>query len=135
MDFKLLNPIFAAFCAVDTRPFMSLVISGKTANALLDSGSTHSYVGSNFSQLFGKFDSAHTRTTVANQDVITVVGEKLVFVQFEGLKRPVTLRHTPPLAYPLLMGIDFLQSFGFILNFVRKTLRLPGGERVRFLAA
>ena len=77
------NSNFATFCNPDTRPYVSISISQKRVDALLDSGSTRSYVGKKIAEKLGKFKETQAVMTAANKEITPILGEKDVLLTFE----------------------------------------------------
>ena len=123
---------FATFCNPDTRPYMPVSISQNRVEALLDSGSTRSYVGKEMAEKLGEFQKIQAVMTAANKETTPILGEKDVFLTFKNEKHQLSIRYVNSLSCDFLLGFDFFQEFGLIMNFQRNTFHLRGGEEQKF---
>ena len=69
-------PIFATFGSRDPRYYISINIKDEHILALIDSGSTRTYVGRKAAELLGDFENSNLMMTAANNNTIKIDGLK-----------------------------------------------------------
>lgn len=71
-------PIFATFGYKDPRFYIALKIKNKQVMALVDSGSTKTYMGDSAANLIGGFKETTAYMTAANNNTVPVDGIRLI---------------------------------------------------------
>ena len=112
----------------DPRIFIPVKIKGNCVLVLLESGSPLSYAGPKIVPYLGDIPDSSAIITVANSETLRVDGEKLVEYKIGNIRNKIPLRVIKTLGYDYIVGMDFLQKFGIIVNFGSNTFRLPGGK-------
>ena len=69
-------PLFATFGCKDPRYYLSLKMKNQNILALIDSGSTKTYVNDKAANLLGNFQESSAVMTAANNNTVELDGEK-----------------------------------------------------------
>ena len=121
-------PIFATFGYKDPRYYIPLRVKEKQIFALIDSGSTKTYVNKSAAKLLGTFDKSESIMKAANCNIIRVDGIKDVTYNLCGMENNIPTRYIKSLDYDCIFGTDALKSFGMSVNFGTGECSLPGGK-------
>ena len=121
-------PIFATFGHKDPRHYIQLNINGDNVLALLDCGSTKTYVGEKASNLLGNFENTNLFMRAANNNLVKVDGLKSVKFSLCGVENTVPTRYIQSLQYQMILGLDFLSCFKLTVDYGSGTCSLPGGR-------
>ena len=105
----------------DTRFFLSITIKGKTIKALVDSGSTRTYIGSMFESILAEsLIPSSASVLLADNSIEPVVGEINIQLSLPNTRKGMPVRLVRSLGYDCILGIDFLMAFGMILDFEKE---------------
>lgn len=128
-------PIFGMFGRRDPRLYVTLKMENKPILALVDSRSTRTYAGPKVAKLLGDFDPSSAVMTAANNNTVEVDGKKLIKYKLFDISHDISTRYIKTLPYDHIMGLDFLEKFGIMVDFAESICRLPGGRswKVDFL--
>lgn len=121
-------PIFATFGYKDPRFYIALNIKNQQLMALIDSGSTRTYMGDSAANLIGNFEQTTASMTAANNNTVPVDGMRLINYTIKDVTHKIPTRHIKSLSYDCIFGIDALKSYGMIVDFQKGTCSLPEGE-------
>ena len=110
----------------DTRWYLNVDIRGSQFNALVDSGSTLSYIGRDglpqMEELGASLVSPLSEfVTLADNSQQKVVGKVELPVRLKGRSSVITFFVLPQLSVPLVLGQDFLSRMGLIIDTAEKT--------------
>lgn len=120
-------PIFATFGYRDPRYYITFSIKHQKVLALIDTGSTRTYMNSTAANLIGPFDNITASMTAANGKTVPVDGSRVVNYKVKNINRQISTRCIKTLNYDCIFGIDALKDFGFIVDFEKGICNLPGG--------
>ena len=124
-------PIFATFGYKDPRYYIPLKVKEKQILALIDSGSTKTYVGRTATKLLGTFDESDLIMRGANSNMVKVDGVKAVTYNLKGVEHSMPTRYVKSLDYDCIFGTDTLKIFGVSVDFGTGMCSLPGRESWR----
>ena len=119
--------IFATFGYKDPRYFVRLKIKDVQVLALLDSGSSRTYVCPSVAKLLGKSHSSDLFMKAANNNLLRVNGVEDVKYSLKGVEKVVSTRHIEALKYECIFGIDFMREYGMRIDFASGNCSLRGG--------
>ena len=120
--------------AIDTRYYIDLDIMGAPVRALIDTGSTRSYVGRKLEGVLAKaFYPVRASVIVANNSVEQVKGEANLLFTINGQKSNLPVRLVTALSYDCVLGLDFLKLFKIELNFGNHTWKSGDGPSTSFM--
>lgn len=119
--------MFATFGYKDPRFYISLQIQNERVLALIDSGSTRTYVGENAANLLGNFESTDVMMKAANNNIVKVNGVKPINFSVRGVDHEIETRFISSLKYGCIIGTDFLRTFKVRIDFGSGVCSLPGG--------
>ena len=109
-----------------TRYYLEIFIQGHKIRALIDSGSTKTYVGKIFKKfLHGSLRSSNATVSVATGQTVPVEGESDLLVKIDEQEKVLPVRLVSSFVYDCVLGIDFLKLFGFEIDFGHHCWRLP----------
>ncbi|XP_011701743.1 PREDICTED: uncharacterized protein LOC105458270 [Wasmannia auropunctata] len=105
--------------------FLRVTMSGRELRALVDSGSSRTFLGSEAVDLlkgagFSFRSGSGPRVTTATNQTTRVRGETEVPITLGGRTRNLRVCSLPTLALPCILGMDFLAAFGIVVNFVQR---------------
>ena len=121
-------PIFATFGHKDPRYYLSLSMKNEPVLALIDSGSSKTYVGEKAAKLLGNFRDCSAFMTAANNNSVKVDGSRLVNFNLGNEHRTIPTRYIKSLQYDCIFGFDSLCAFGLLVDFHTGMCSLPGGK-------
>ena len=120
-------PIFATFGKRDPRLYIALNIKNEQIMALVDSGSTRTYMGDSAAKLLGNFEKTAACMTSANNNTIPVDGIRYVDYTIKNVSHKIPTRYIKSLSYGCVFGMDALKSYGMAIDFQTGVCSLPGG--------
>ncbi|XP_051153756.1 uncharacterized protein LOC127277011 [Leptopilina boulardi] len=104
-----------------SRPYIKLLIGGAEVQALVDPGSSKTYlnaIGKSIVELNGnkikELESGHVM--LANGTIVTIVGEAILPVTIAGVTRDLEIKVIPDLTDQCVLGVDFLTKFGVVID-------------------
>ena len=113
---------------------MNLNLEGKQVEALVDTGSTRTYLGKSFLDLMkNKLRPSLASIRLANSSVEQVEGEIDLKIELCNVVKHVTFRLVNSLSHDCILGVDFLSAFDFEINFALDTWSLPRSDPVSFV--
>jgi hypothetical protein len=103
----------------DERPYLEIDVLGRKLMGLLDSGATHTVLGSSGWRMiqelgFSLSPGTARNISVANGNVVKCIGVVEVPVQVEDKFHLVQMLVVPDLAHILILGIDFWVKLGVV---------------------
>ena len=120
------SPICASFGYKDRRFYILLKIKDKNIMALIDSGSTKTYIGKLGADVLGDFKNTDSIMTAANKNTVKVNGIKWIKFSLRGIEHRIETRFIESLSYNCILGTDFLRTFGLCIDFKEGVCYLPG---------
>ena len=109
-----------------------LRVNNKSVKALIDSGASRSFISENFLSTLGiPFSALKTSDmsslVAASGHPLPIVGTILLNVNIQCLSIPTTFHVLRNLLIKCVLGVNFLQDSGALLNCAKKTLSLYDG--------
>ncbi|KAK9738999.1 hypothetical protein QE152_g9417 [Popillia japonica] len=106
----------------DNRPYLNVNILGQNFLALIDSGSCSSILGSAGLGYLDKWNvplksDNSLQVSTADGSVQTCIGYLDLPVRVNNIVKEIKILIIPSVEHQLILGIDFLESFGFTVNF------------------
>lgn len=120
-------PIFATFGYRDPRFYIQIKIGNDDILALIDCGSTKTYLGKKAAKNLGHFENTDLGLRAANNNTIKVNGIKTLNFKIRNVEKRILTRYVDRLNYDCILGMDFLKTFGLRLDFGSGTCSLLGG--------
>ena len=84
-------------------------IKNKQVLALIDSGSSETYVGHTAAKLLGHFDDSDFVMQAANSNTVKIDGIKLVTYSLKELEQKISTRYIKSLDYDCIFGMGALK--------------------------
>lgn len=112
----------------DPRCYVTFTVNETSFPALIDSGSMKTYVNDRSGVLFGKFNKSLSFMRSANNRQVSVDGEADISFNFHNISKLVNVNLIKSLSYDMILGLDFLQTFGFLVDFENGICSLEGGR-------
>ena len=116
---------------LDNRYYLEIKLNSSSFFGLLDSGSTRTYGGKSIGSLV-KLTSPDSSMTVANNMEVPIEGMCNLKFSTDDNFAQIPIRIVDCLSYDLVLGIDFLMAFSFVINFGNDTYSFGGGECRKF---
>ena len=127
---NIIDSIAATDFSGETRHYLKISIKGKTVKALVDSGSSRTYLGKVFEPLLkDALIPSSAKVQLADNSIEAVLGEVNTQLSLHGTRKALPVRLVKSLGYDCILGIDFLKTFGLIVDFGQKTWVIPGKEQ------
>lgn len=103
----------------DKRPYVQINVLGVTIMGLLDSGATHTILGSPGINLFQQLGlkirkDTYSRCTVANGTRSNILGTVSIPIELEGRTRIIDAVAVPDVKHTIILGVDFWKQMGII---------------------
>ena len=119
------SPVFVAK-PHDNRPYIEIKLYDQPLVALLDSGANQSIIGSKGLYILNKFNvkiesSKSKFVTTADGQKQKISGSVLLPICLQDKCKLIEALIVPSICHPLILGSDFLTSFGLFLNFKTNT--------------
>ena len=119
--------------SLDNRFYLNIEIKGKPFAALVDPGAVISFLGPRPASLVS---SAIAPTgmymIMPNGSTENLQGEVDLTLEIDGMARTVTFKVSDSLNYDIILGIDVLEKFEFVINFTKRTWQTSKGIEKRF---
>lgn len=111
----------------ESRFFLTLTIKGQKVTALVDSGSTRTYLGPVFEQVLqDSIIPVSASVLLADNSVEPVLGEVNTQLTLAGKRKALPVRLVHSLSYDCILGIDFLKTFGIKIDFGKSKWQFSG---------
>lgn len=103
----------------DGRPYVVVSVLGVKITGLLDSGATHTIIGSTgipiLRQLGFKWkERAESCCTIANGEKCAMLGSVCVPMEMEGRSRVINVLVVPSVKHALILGVNFWKEMGIV---------------------
>lgn len=110
-----------AHAGPDERPYLKVEIFGKKLLGLLDTGATHTIVGSSGWKILSDLNIRLNRNgtlvcKVANDQKTSVLGSARVPIKLMDRVKLIDVIVVPDIHHPLILGINFFVSMGIVPN-------------------
>lgn len=117
----------------DQRGYLNVDILGVNIAGMLDSGATHTLVGSKglkalYAAGLKMRPTKHSILRVANRQTAPINGEFYVPFKVAGKTRVVTVLFVPSLSSDLILGLDFWKRYNLVPDFVSQTVEISAVE-------
>ena len=111
---NFIDSISATDSSDDKRLFLNVTIKGKSVKALVDSGSTRTYLGKTFEPLLkDSLIPSNAKVLLADNSVEPVLGEINTQLSLQGKRKALPVRLVRELGYDCILGIDFQKLSAF----------------------
>ena len=101
--------------------YLQVLVNGRGARALVDTGATRSCISENFAHALrvrtNAGDTKESKVYTANGRSMIALGDATVSVRINEIVFPVTVQILRGLSYNLVLGIDWLQQTAATINF------------------
>ena len=101
--------------------FLNVCISGQPVRALVDSGATRSFIGSENLKMLGRLGvrpvAGRGLVQVTNSRVELVSQEITAPLRLKGRTKELCMRVLPTLPVDVALGLDFLKDFGILVDY------------------
>jgi hypothetical protein len=131
--------VYSALRPEDTPAlrYISVSVANRKVEALLDTGSSRTYVGPDLVNYikntgFSFRATADRRVTTATGQNARVRGEKTMPLSVKGKTREITVFSLPTLALSCIIGIDFLKAFEIVPDVAREHWYFSGDSSNTF---
>lgn len=105
----------------ETRPRLKMTIGGQEVEALVDSGSTHSFLSASLGEVWKKMgiakDKRHRKITMANGTVDETLGSVNVPIRLGSSAEFTQTFRIANFPTPIVVGTDFMRRCRMILSF------------------
>lgn len=104
-----------------SRPYINVLVGNTEVHALADTGSSRTYLNSVGQSIvetdrtkINKLESGNVM--LANGSIESIAGEVILPITLAGVSREMTIRIVPELTDECVLGIDFMEKFGIVID-------------------